>query len=110
MSTRFQKMMRATSLGRRGRRALQESGADGLMIGRGCYGRPWFVRQVIEWLKRRRQITDPPLEAQLEIVLGHYEEMLVHYGTEVGSRIVRKHVAWYSKGLPGSAEFPGGLG
>src|SRR6266446_5425059 len=47
-------------------RALQESGADGLMIGRGCYGRPWFVRQVIEWLKRRRQIPDPPLEAQLE--------------------------------------------
>ncbi len=38
-------------------------------------------------------------------MLGHYEEMLVHYGTEVGSRIARKHVAWYSKGLPGSAEF-----
>src|SRR5437899_1139351 len=90
-------------------RALQESGADGLMIGRGCYGRPWFVRQVIEWLKRRRQIPDPPLEAQLEIVLGHYEEMLVHYGTEVGSRIARKHVAWYSKGLPGSAEFRGAV-
>jgi len=86
-------------------RALQESGADGLMIGRGCYGRPWFVRQVIEWLKARRRVPDPPLAAQLEIVLGHYEEMLLHYGTEVGSRIARKHVAWYSKGLPGSAEF-----
>ena len=86
-------------------RALQESGADGLMIGRGCYGRPWFVRQVIEWLRTRRGIPDPPLAAQLEIVLGHYEEMLLHYGTEVGSRIARKHVAWYSKGLPGSAEF-----
>src|SRR5438132_2017123 len=86
-------------------RALQESGADGLMIGRGCYGRPRFVRQVIEWLKRRRRVPDPPLAAQLEIVLGHYEEMLLHYGTEVGSRIARKHVAWYSKGLPGSAEF-----
>src|SRR5437764_3822885 len=86
-------------------RALGESGADGLMIGRGCYGRPWFVRQVIEWLKARRRVPDPPLAAQLEIVLGHYEEMLLHYGTEVGSRIARKHVAWYSKGLPGSAEF-----
>ena len=86
-------------------RALQESGADGLMIGRGCYGRPWFVRQVIEWLKARRRVPDPPLAAQLEIVLGHYEEMLLHYGTEAGSRIARKHVAWYSKGLPGSAEF-----
>ena len=86
-------------------RALRESGADGLMIGRGCYGRPWFVCQVIEWLKSRRRLPDPPLAAQLEIVLGHYEEMLLHYGTEPGSRIARKHVAWYSKGLPGSAEF-----
>jgi tRNA-dihydrouridine synthase B len=85
--------------------ALQESGADGLMIGRGCYGRPWFVRQVIEWLKTRRRVPDPPLATQLDIVLGHYEEILLHYGTEVGSRIARKHVAWYSKGLPGSAEF-----
>jgi tRNA-dihydrouridine synthase B len=86
-------------------RALRESGADGLMIGRGCYGRPWFVRQVIQWLKTRRRIPDPPLAAQLEIVLDHYEEMLLHYGTEPGSRIARKHLAWYSKGLPGSAQF-----
>ena len=86
-------------------RALDESGADGLMIGRGCYGRPWFVRQVIEWLRRRREVPDPPLTSQLDIVLGHYEEMLLHYGAEVGSRIARKHIAWYSKGLPGSAEF-----
>src|SRR5271170_3159348 len=85
--------------------ALRESGADGLMIGRGCYGRPWFVCQVIEWLKTRRRVPDPPLAAQLETVLAHYEEMLLHYGTEVGSRVARKHVVWYSKGLPGSAEF-----
>ncbi len=85
--------------------ALAQSGADGLMIGRGCYGRPWFVRQVIAWLQSRKHIPDPPLAAQRDIVLGHYEDMLVHYGTEIGSRIARKHVAWYSKGLPGSAEF-----
>jgi tRNA-dihydrouridine synthase B len=86
-------------------RAMAESGADGLMIGRGCYGRPWFVHQVSEWLASRRRVPDPPIEAQRDVVLGHYEEMLVHYGTEVGSRIARKHIAWYSKGLPGSAEF-----
>jgi tRNA-dihydrouridine synthase B len=86
-------------------RALEESGADGLMIGRGCYGRPWFVRQVIEWLKTRCRVPDPPLAVQLETVLGHYEEMLLHYGTAAGSRIARKHIGWYSKGLPGSAEF-----
>src|SRR6267142_2603117 len=85
--------------------ALRESGADGLMIGRGCYGRPWFLRQVVDWLKSRRRTPDPPLSGQLEIVLGHYEDVLTHYGSEVGSRISRKHIAWYSKGFPGSAEF-----
>src|SRR5882672_9294570 len=86
-------------------RALAESGADGLMIGRGCYGRPWFVQQAIEWLRGRRRLPDPPLPAQFEIVTGHYEDMLSHYGTNVGIRIARKHLGWYSKGLPGSAEF-----
>ncbi|MGH7031840.1 MAG: tRNA dihydrouridine synthase DusB [Stellaceae bacterium] len=86
-------------------RALVRSGADGVMIGRGAYGRPWFVRQVIGWLRGRRRIPDPPLATQREIVLAHYEDMLVHYGTDVGSRIARKHIGWYSKGLPGSAEF-----
>jgi tRNA-dihydrouridine synthase B len=86
-------------------RAMAESGADGVMIGRGCYGRPWFLRQVSEWLGSRRRVPDPPLAVQLDIVLRHYEEMLTHYGVEVGSRIARKHIAWYSKGLPGSAEF-----
>jgi tRNA-dihydrouridine synthase B len=86
-------------------RALAQSGADGVMIGRGCYGRPWFVRQVMGWLDRRSRLPDPALEAQLAILEGHYEDMLVHYGTDVGVRIARKHVGWYSKGLPGSAEF-----
>jgi tRNA-dihydrouridine synthase B len=86
-------------------RALLESGADGLMIGRGCYGRPWFARQVADWLMNRLRTPDPPLSAQRDIVLGHYEDMLTHYGSEVGSRLARKHIAWYSKALPGSAEF-----
>ena len=86
-------------------RALAESGADGLMVGRGCYGRPWFVGQVIEWLRSGFLRPDPPLAAQYAIVAGHYEDMLSHYGTDVGMRIARKHIGWYSKGLPASAEF-----
>jgi tRNA-dihydrouridine synthase B len=86
-------------------RALAQSGADGVMIGRGCYGRPWFVHQASEWLGSRKRVPDPPLAAQLAIVESHYDDMLSHYGTDVGVRIARKHVAWYSKGLPASAEF-----
>jgi tRNA-dihydrouridine synthase B len=85
--------------------ALRESGADGLMIGRGCYGRPWFVRQVADWLMGRGRTPDPSRSVQRDIVLNHYEDMLTHYGSEVGARLARKHIGWYSKGLPGSSEF-----
>jgi tRNA-dihydrouridine synthase B len=85
--------------------ALEQSGADGVMVGRGCYGRPWLIGQIIEWLRNRRRVPDPRLAAQLAIVQHHYDAMLSHYGVDVGLRIARKHLAWYSKGLPGSAEF-----
>ena len=85
--------------------ALNRSGADGVMVGRGTYGRPWFVNQVAQFLKGGTRLPDPPLAEQMAIVLGHYEAMLNHYGADAGCRIARKHVAWYSKGLPGSAEF-----
>jgi tRNA-dihydrouridine synthase B len=86
-------------------RCLAESGADGVMIGRGCYGRPWFLRQVAHYLRRGERLPDPPLAEQYRTVIEHYEAMLAHYGTDVGVRIARKHIAWYSKGLTGSAEF-----
>ncbi len=86
-------------------RALAESGADGVMIGRGCYGRPWFLRQVIHFLRTGERLDQPSLVEQLETLLEHYRDMLAHYGSEAGMRIARKHVGWYSKGLPGSGEF-----
>jgi tRNA-dihydrouridine synthase B len=85
--------------------ALDESGADGVMIGRGAYGRPWFVAQIIEWLKTRRRVADPPLAGQYATLRAHYDAMLAHYGSDIGVKIARKHIGWYSKGLPGSAEF-----
>ena len=86
-------------------RALTESGADGVMIGRGCYGRPWFLRQVIHFLRTGERLAEPPLSEQLQTLLHHYQDMLVHYGSEPGMRVARKHIGWYSKGLPGSGEF-----
>jgi tRNA-dihydrouridine synthase B len=89
--------------------ALRLSGADGVMVGRGSYGRPWFVNQVARFLKDGTRLPDPPLSEQMSIALEHYEAMLQHYGIAAGSRIARKHIAWYSKGLPGSAEFRGAI-
>jgi len=85
--------------------ALAASGADGVMIGRGAYGRPWFLRQVMEYLRTGRRLPSPSLVEQRAIVQEHFEGMLEHYGVETGRKIARKHISWYSKGLPGSAEF-----
>lgn len=85
-------------------KALAESGADGVMIGRGTYGKPWFPAQVCAHLRGEEGYM-PTLEEQRDIVLEHYEDMLSHYGAGPGSRIARKHVGWYSGGLRGSAEF-----
>jgi tRNA-dihydrouridine synthase B len=87
------------------REALNASGADGVMVGRGAYGKPWFLRQVIHWLKTGERLPDPPISEQYRILDEHYEAMLAHYGAEPGMRVARKHIGWYSKGLPGSAEF-----
>ncbi|HUY69072.1 MAG TPA: tRNA dihydrouridine synthase DusB [Alphaproteobacteria bacterium] len=86
-------------------RALELSGADGVMIGRGAYGRPWFVRQVAEFLRTGKIPPAPSLRAQLDIIIEHLETMLSHYGVATGLKIARKHIGWYSKGLPQSADF-----
>ena len=84
---------------------MRQSGADGVMIGRGTYGKPWFLRQVIEFLKTGQRLPDPPVSEQYAILRGHYTDMLEHYGRLSGMRMARKHVSWYTKGLPKSAEF-----
>jgi len=85
--------------------ALTQSGADGLMIGRGAYGRPWFLAQVMRWLQTGEHKPDPSLDEQYRAITSHYREMLDLYGKEVGVNMARKHIGWYTKGLTGSAEF-----
>jgi tRNA-dihydrouridine synthase B len=86
-------------------KAKEESGADGVMVGRGAYGRPWFLKQVMQYLRNGERLPDPALSHQLATLLEHYRAMLEHYGVQHGVKIARKHVAWYSKGLYGSNEF-----
>jgi tRNA-dihydrouridine synthase B len=85
--------------------ALARSGADGVMIGRGCYGRPWFLAQAAHYLRTGTRLAEPPLVRQKAILLGHYQAMLAQFGVGPGVRLARKHLSWYSRGLPGSAEF-----
>ena len=84
---------------------LSRSGADGVMVGRGTYGKPWFLGQIIEFLNSGDVIPDPKLSDQYKILREHYLDMLHHYGSYTGMRMARKHLGWYTKGLPNSAEF-----
>ena len=86
------------------RTALRQSGADGVMIGRGAYGRPWLLGQVMAEFGGAGIRPDPSLDEQLGVMLQQYEQMLELYGTYTGVNLARKHIGWYTKGLPGSAE------
>jgi tRNA-dihydrouridine synthase B len=86
------------------REALRLSGADGVMIGRGAYGQPWFVAQAMSDLCGGGHRPDPSLDEQLATMLQQYDEMLALYGTHTGVNLARKHIGWYTKGLPGSAD------
>jgi tRNA-dihydrouridine synthase B len=87
------------------REALRQSGADGVMIGRGAYGRPWLLAQAMAALGQGGERPDPTLDEQLATILEQYEAMLSLYGRQTGVNLARKHLGWYTKGLPGSAEF-----
>ena len=87
------------------RDALRQSGADGIMIGRGAYGRPWLLGQVMSDLAGGGDKPEPDIGEQLDVILEQYDAMQSLYGTVTGVNLARKHIGWYTKGLPGSAEF-----
>ena len=74
--------------------ALEVSGADAVMVGRGAQGRPWFPGQLAHYLATGERAAPPPLAEQFSLVSTLYEEMLTHYGVAVGLRHARKHLGW----------------
>jgi tRNA-dihydrouridine synthase B len=83
--------------------ALEQSGADGVMIGRGTQGRPWFIKQVMDYFQNGQMSPDP--DNKQGIILSHYDAMIGHYGEGKGVAIARKHLAWYVSGMHGANEF-----
>lgn len=73
---------------------LAASGTDGVMIGRGAQGRPWFPGQVAAFLRTGRTPQDPPLAEQRDVLIELYDGWLTHYGRELGMRCARKHIGW----------------
>ncbi|MBL8565636.1 MAG: tRNA dihydrouridine synthase DusB [Hyphomicrobiaceae bacterium] len=84
-------------------RALEQSGADGVMVGRGAYGAPWLPGRIAATLSNGRDPGPPDLDVQRDIAIEHVTSMLEHYGRDLGLRNARKHIGWYleSAGLQG---------
>lgn len=87
------------------RTALAQSGADGVMIGRGCYGKPWLLGQVMHALQSGVETPAPSISEQYHLIVEHYRAMIALYGEQNAVPIARKHLGWYTRGLHGSAEF-----
>ncbi len=88
------------------RACLDQSGADGIMIGRASQWAPWLPASISEALRTgAKAIKEPCLSERRDLLIEHYEAMLSYYGRERGLRHARKHVAWRVHGLPGAAAF-----
>ncbi|MBF8246651.1 MAG: tRNA dihydrouridine synthase DusB [Rickettsia sp.] len=87
------------------KQALELSCADGIMVGRGCYGKPWLFKQLSDFLNHGIENSPPNKEKQMQIILEHYDHMIEYYGVESGLKIARKHLGWYSNGIKNSSHF-----
>lgn len=83
---------------------LTETGCDGIMVGRGAQGNPWLFRQIIHYLETGNILPAPSMNDRLALLLLHLDMLIAHKGEYIGLREMRKHAAWYTKGLPHSAE------
>lgn len=81
------------------KRALDLSGANGVMVGRAAYGQPWLPGQIAKSLQCGHDVGPPKFHAQVMAALEHIEMMLSHYGTFLGLRNARKHMCWYLEGF-----------
>ena len=87
------------------KRVLEFTGADGIMIGRAAHGRPWIFREFEHYLRTGRRLEQASPSEMRAVVLEHLEGLYALYGGELGVRIARKHIGWYTRGLPGGEAF-----
>jgi len=85
------------------KRMLEETGCDGVMIGRGALGNPWMLYRTIEYLTTGELLPDPSAEEKVRIALVHMDRLIALKGEQVAVKEMRKHLAWYLKGLPSAA-------
>jgi len=81
------------------------TGCDAVMIGRAAQGQPWLFRDIAHYLQYGELLEAPSIREIKQIVLAHLQELYAFYGEYSGCRIARKHIAWYTTGIPNSNAF-----
>jgi tRNA-dihydrouridine synthase B len=84
---------------------LDKTGVDAIMIGRAAQGRPWIFREISHYLETGEYLPPPEVSEIHSVLLEHLSDLYKFYGEQSGTRIARKHISWYTKGLAGSANF-----
>lgn len=82
---------------------LKQTGCDGVMLGRGALGRPWLYRQTMDYLQKGQYAPEPELAERRRVILHHAQLICAQKGELVAMKELRKHIAWYYKGLPNAA-------
>lgn len=85
------------------KRLLDHTGCDGVMIGRGALGNPWMLYRTIQYLTNGELLSDPTPREKMEVAILHLDRLVALKNEAVAVREMRKHLAWYLKGLPGGA-------
>ncbi len=96
--------------GESAKRMMVETGCDGVMIARAAEGNPWVFREITSFLETGEVISRPTMKEIYDMVIRHADLQLKYKGEYIGIREMRKHVAWYTTGLPGSAKFRAAIG
>ncbi|MCQ2525724.1 MAG: tRNA dihydrouridine synthase DusB [Lachnospiraceae bacterium] len=86
-------------------RLTQMTGCDGIMIGRGAEGNPWIFRDVKHYLETGELLPPPSREEKKSVAIRHAELMLQYKGEYIATKEMRKHLAWYTAGMPNSSKF-----
>ncbi len=90
--------------GESAKKMFEYTGVDGIMIGRGTFGRPWIFKEILEYLENGKEIEEPSNMEKLEIIKKHINLAVEEKG-EIAVKELRKHIAWYTKNLKNSSEF-----
>ncbi|MGC7871590.1 tRNA dihydrouridine synthase DusB [Desulfosporosinus sp. SYSU MS00001] len=87
------------------RRMIEETGCDGVMIGRGALGNPWLIPRTQYFLEHGTILPEPVLEERIKVAMQHFERVLRYKGEHIGLNEMRKHAVWYIKGVRNAAQF-----